>query len=452
MQPDGTLNPSADPKELPDPSDSDASYWLARTIWALGEGYAAFHGSTPATRRSRPSCATGSTSRSPRSTGRCSTATAPTCRSTARRTPAWLIVDGADATRRGRARPGGLRPGRRHRRGPHDALRAAQRRHRRAVRRRRPDLAVRRACCPGRCRARDWHAWALADAGRPGPRLRRRSATRRWPRRRSRDSFTFDPWLLTSGGPDNGRLPDPDRRARRSPTAPTRACSRCSRPPTRRGSAGAPARRHRGGLVLRRQRLRRSRRTTRPPAHLRRHRRPTARVNHNSGAESTIHGLLTMLALDAHPTSPRSPHRARSREPGRHRRRCRPRTRTLSGGAQRRQPRVDVDRRVAVRRHRLRRPAATAAPRRSLLGSGEPRLAADAGGRPAARQHRGHHVHAPAHRARHASSPATSARRATRRRPARCCPVTLPATLPAGSPYGDRDDRRPAATRPGWTR
>src|SRR5680860_1833627 len=32
MQPDGTLNPSAEPVELPDPSDSDASYWLARTI------------------------------------------------------------------------------------------------------------------------------------------------------------------------------------------------------------------------------------------------------------------------------------------------------------------------------------------------------------------------------------------------------------------------------------
>ncbi len=36
MQPDGTLNPSADPVELPDPSDSEESYWLARTIWALG--------------------------------------------------------------------------------------------------------------------------------------------------------------------------------------------------------------------------------------------------------------------------------------------------------------------------------------------------------------------------------------------------------------------------------
>ena len=42
MQADGTLNPSAEPRELPDPSDSDESYWLARTVWALGEGYAAF--------------------------------------------------------------------------------------------------------------------------------------------------------------------------------------------------------------------------------------------------------------------------------------------------------------------------------------------------------------------------------------------------------------------------
>ncbi|MGA7205279.1 MAG: hypothetical protein WBX27_11680, partial [Specibacter sp.] len=42
QQADGTLTPSASPVELPDPSDSAESYWLARTIWALGEGYAAF--------------------------------------------------------------------------------------------------------------------------------------------------------------------------------------------------------------------------------------------------------------------------------------------------------------------------------------------------------------------------------------------------------------------------
>lgn len=42
MQPDGTLSPvvAGDLDGLP--SDSEDSYWLARTIWALGEGYAMF--------------------------------------------------------------------------------------------------------------------------------------------------------------------------------------------------------------------------------------------------------------------------------------------------------------------------------------------------------------------------------------------------------------------------
>ena len=47
MQADGTLKPSAIPRELPDPSDSGESYWLARTVWALGEGYAAFAAADP---------------------------------------------------------------------------------------------------------------------------------------------------------------------------------------------------------------------------------------------------------------------------------------------------------------------------------------------------------------------------------------------------------------------
>lgn len=48
QQHDGTLNPSAIPKELPDPSDSAESFWLARTVWALGEGYAGFRTADPA--------------------------------------------------------------------------------------------------------------------------------------------------------------------------------------------------------------------------------------------------------------------------------------------------------------------------------------------------------------------------------------------------------------------
>ncbi|RKR73371.1 hypothetical protein [Frondihabitans australicus] len=48
QQSDGTLNPSAIPADNPNPSDSGNSYWLARTIWALGEGYAQFRSADPA--------------------------------------------------------------------------------------------------------------------------------------------------------------------------------------------------------------------------------------------------------------------------------------------------------------------------------------------------------------------------------------------------------------------
>ena len=70
MQPDGELNPSPVIVELPDPSDSGPSYWLARTLWAFGEGYAAF-AADGTTRRSRPSSASGCRSPAPRSTARC---------------------------------------------------------------------------------------------------------------------------------------------------------------------------------------------------------------------------------------------------------------------------------------------------------------------------------------------------------------------------------------------
>ncbi|MCW2783343.1 MAG: hypothetical protein JWR35_3792, partial [Marmoricola sp.] len=47
MQPDGTFNTTPTPPDSPNPSDSGASYWLARSLWAFGEGYAAFQHSDP---------------------------------------------------------------------------------------------------------------------------------------------------------------------------------------------------------------------------------------------------------------------------------------------------------------------------------------------------------------------------------------------------------------------
>ncbi|MEV8513773.1 hypothetical protein [Dactylosporangium sp. NPDC051484] len=95
QQPDGRLNASAEPPEPPDPSDSGESAWLARTIWALGEGYAAFHGDDPAFAaflRVRLRLAAGAVRRQ------------VLCRYGQWRlvddmsTPAWLIANGADLT------------------------------------------------------------------------------------------------------------------------------------------------------------------------------------------------------------------------------------------------------------------------------------------------------------------------------------------------------------------
>ena len=97
MQPDGTLHPSAIPVETPNPSDSDASYWLARTLWALGEGYADFRGADPAFAgflHQRMDLAVAALQREVLSRyGQFQL-------SNGLRMPAWLIVGGADASSR----------------------------------------------------------------------------------------------------------------------------------------------------------------------------------------------------------------------------------------------------------------------------------------------------------------------------------------------------------------
>ncbi|HET6737460.1 MAG TPA: hypothetical protein VFH76_00945, partial [Kribbella sp.] len=203
MQPDGTLNPSADPVELPDPSDSGPSYWLARTVWALGEGYAVFRRTDRAFAaflRERLELALTALERQVLVRyGEYNVVDG-------RRLPAWLIVNGADATSEAvlglsaYVSAGG-------------SVRA-----RRALSRFAEGIAGMsagstrewpfRAILPWGESISDWHAWgaqmpsALAAAAAAlgsrdllGPAIG--------------DTAGFTPLLLTAGGPDNGWLPTP---------------------------------------------------------------------------------------------------------------------------------------------------------------------------------------------------------------------------------------------------
>jgi hypothetical protein len=298
MQPDGTLNPVADPPELPSPSDSGESYWLARTTWALGEGYAAFHGAHAdgdqefaSFLKDRLDLAVGALQRQPLSrygTYRQIDGT---------QVPAWLVVDGADATAEavlglsayvGAGAPTAAR----------DALAKLT-----------EGVALMSggdarswpfgAVMPWGLAQSVWHGWgsqmpaalarasaALGDPTLAGPAVR--------------DSATFDPWLLTSGGPDNGRLPTRIDRSQIAYGADSRLQSLLATADVT-GSAGI--RRLAGFAAAWYFGANASGQPAYDPATG----RPVdgvqadGSVNHNAGAESTIHALLSMIALDSHP-------------------------------------------------------------------------------------------------------------------------------------------------------
>jgi hypothetical protein len=295
MQPDGTLNPSPTPTEEPDPSDSGPSYWLARTIWALGEGYAAFRGADPAFAgflRGRLELSLDALDRQvldPRY-GTFQTVDGL-------RLPAWLIVDGADASSEAVYGLAAYADAGASARGRLDLRRLAD-----GVARM-PLGDVRRwpyrAVLPWARSRSLWHAWgdqmagALAEAGRV---LGRDD----WVRVAVGETGSFTPHLLAQGGPENGWTPAPTDRVQIAYGADAtlqnllRTAAAARRPgfADLAGIAGAwyfgnnPA-----GLAMY------------DPASGRTFDgiNPDRSVNRNSGAESTIHGLLSMLALDARP-------------------------------------------------------------------------------------------------------------------------------------------------------
>lgn len=203
MQPDGTLNPSAEPVELPDPSDSGPAYWLARTVWALGEGYAIFRTIDPgfaAFLRARLELAIAALER------QVLVRYGDWNVVDGRRVPAWLIVNGADATSEAvlglaaYVRAGGSA------------------RARRALTQFAEGVAAMgagdsntwpfRALLPWGESISDWHAWgaqmpsalAAASSVLGSSRLLEPAIG---------DTAGFTPLLMTAGGPDNGWLPAP---------------------------------------------------------------------------------------------------------------------------------------------------------------------------------------------------------------------------------------------------
>ncbi|MEV5965810.1 hypothetical protein AB0L70_28845 [Kribbella sp. NPDC051952] len=290
MQPDGTLNPSADPVELPDPSDSGPSYWLARTVWALGEGYAAFRTADRAFAeflRARLELAVSALERQVLVRyGQWNVVDG-------RRVPAWLIVNGADATSEAvlglsaYVRTGGSARARRALAQFAEGI-AAMSAGSRAV-------WPFRALLPWGESISDWHAWG---AQMPSALAAASSAlgSRRLLAPAIGDTAGFTPLLMTAGGPDNGWLPAPIDRTQIAYGVDARlqGLLAVGRPGLKQVAAFVAAwyfGANKAGEPTYDQTTGRTYDGV----------SGDGVVNRNSGAESTIHGQLSMLALDAHP-------------------------------------------------------------------------------------------------------------------------------------------------------
>jgi len=293
QQSDGTLNPAV-AGDTPNPSDSAESYWLSRTVWALGEGYADFKNTDPAFASflaDRLHLAVASLNR--QSLAKYGTYDV----ATGVKVPAWLINSGADAS--GEAVLGLAAY---HRAAPGDAVVTT------ALTRLSQGVALMSsgsvnqwpfgAILPWTQSRTFWHAWggmapaALATASSALGRPDLLTAA-------VKDMAQFTPQLLAAGGPVNQWTPTPNdsqiaygvdcrveglvatAKAANAPgllhlAAVTAAWFFGANP------SGKPAYNPATGDAIDGI-------------------DPGGNVNLNSGAESTIHTLLTMEALDANP-------------------------------------------------------------------------------------------------------------------------------------------------------
>ncbi|MDQ3709948.1 MAG: hypothetical protein M3387_11715, partial [Actinomycetota bacterium] len=295
MQPDGTLNPSAEPIELPDPSDSGPSYWLARTIWALGEGYAAFRDVDPSFAtflRNRLKLSVGAVDRQVLDDKYGTYLTVDGLR-----WPAWLITDGADASSEAvyglsaYAEAGGGRRAQRVLRQLANGIAAMPL----GTAQRWPFGAV----MPWAQSRSVWHAWGDQMAGSLAT-AAAVTGNRAWLRTAVGEVGRFTPHLLVQAGPQQGWLPAPADTTQIAYGADAtlqnllRVADATGRNSFRR-VAGVAAAWYFGNNP--------SGEPMYDPSTGRTFDGVAAdgTVNLNSGAESTIHGLLSMLTLDRHP-------------------------------------------------------------------------------------------------------------------------------------------------------
>ena len=299
--PTATLNPSAEPVELPDPSDSGPSYWTARALWAFGEGYAAFAESGTA-----DDAAFASFLGERLALSRAAVDTQVLSRygeyeqSDGLKVPAWLIVDGADASAEAvlglsayvdaSGDPAARETLRKLAEGI-AAMGAASGADTRSW----PYGAI----LPWAQSRSMWHAWgsqmpaALAAAsGTLGTPSLLKPAVR--------DAAVFTPTLLLAGGPDNGWFPTPTDTTQIAYGADSRLQSLLAVADATGSAAFDQLAAMQAAWFFG------ANRASAPmydPATgvtfdgL----APDGTINRNGGAESTIHGLLSMIALDARP-------------------------------------------------------------------------------------------------------------------------------------------------------
>ena len=295
MQPDGTLNPSPVPVELPDPSDGGASYWLARSLWAFGEGYAAFKKADPAFASflsDRLQLGVAALDRQVLGKyGQFEIADG-------KRVPAWLIVNGADASSEAVL---GLSAYVEANRGHSSAARTALSKLARgiALMGTPTDSWPYGAVLPWAESRSMWHAWASqmpAALAASSAVLRDRSLLKP----ALADTASFTPTLLTASGPDNGWYPTPTEQVQIAYGADSRlqsllAVADVADRPGLEQLAAIEGAWYFG--------MNRANEPVYNPATGVTYDGVQAdgSINRNSGAESTIHGLLSMLALDAHP-------------------------------------------------------------------------------------------------------------------------------------------------------